>query len=302
MSFDLRIRFLGLGMFVPEPAVEEGGSKTPARMHVLLPSSEHGHGGHGNGNGGGGNAAADDGRHFVRIVYDKAYETQGSKQLTRTLKFVTMEKREMSLAGLVPEGEIELTIPDEICDVTPVAGILPDTVIGPNPGNGVIGRVTVDSGALTDWRLGAFFTLDGQPPRRMTTQAEWTVRGIEADSLAETALTGLNGAAAGTLPPLYPIGQTIHLMVFNAPAAEFPPHGEFHIVQPGLDADHFEHYYALYGKPVGPIPRAPEPSSIKDIRDVGVEPEPGAEVPAKGKETGATMTCINTTGSLKPKQ
>lgn len=355
MSFDLRIRFLGLAMFVPQTVTDEEGNETPHRMHVLLPATahhDHGgapaaapptpgtgapppttpdpHAGHadagaGTGDaagdaagdagagvaGAGGAGAADTGagaaaaaaasaddphRHFARIVYDTAYETQGAKQLNRQLRFVSIERRQLELLGLSQE-KLDLEVPSDVCDITPVAGPLPKSVLGADPGPGMVARLSMDSGALTDCRLGAFFTLNGKL-QRMTTRTEWTVRGIAGDSLAPLTLAPLNGGDAGTMPTLYPINQTIQLMVFNAPAAEYPPKGEFHVPQSGMDADHFVHYYGLFGEAAGPIPQAPDDDDIKPIREVGVVPEPGAEVPRKGKETGSTMTCINTTGTL----
>ncbi len=353
MSFDLRIRFVGLAMFVPEEAREEDGVVTqPARMHVLLPAGEpdrpHDDKDAGSvepaaadaeqdgyasvaGNGSahpqprGGNGRHD--RHFARIAYDTAYETGGSADLSRTLRLVSLEKRSLELLGLSDEG-LYPGLPGEICQLSEVAGGLPPEVVGPVPGRGLLGRVTMDAGVLSDVGLGAFFKLSNREPERMTTRTEWTIRGIEGDRLPGQVLGSLNGEPGDELPDLFPVRQTIHLVVFNAPRSEFPPFGEFRVDQPARAADHFELYYNLYRRVPGEVPQSAASDEIRPIKvvprdaraklpdDPGTPPHgvhvsdpeeihAGSGVPADSVDvpvsdilTSATMTCVNAQGTL----
>jgi hypothetical protein len=367
MSFDLRIRFVGLAMFVPEPAKKapDGEVEQPARMHVLLPAGEldpphhppHDH--HGAGNGGpvsgrgehGGHPAPGNGatpggtqqqggrrhheRHFARVAYDTAYETENSADITRELKLVSLEKRTLDLVGLSGEG-LDPSLPGEICQLSAVAGELPPGVVGTSPGPGLLGRVTMDAGVLSDVGLGAFFKFGPRGAERMTTRTEWTIRGIPGDRLPGLALRGLNGEPDDVLPELFPVRQTIHLVVFNAPRSEFPPNGEFHVNQPEKPADHFELYYNLYPTEPGDVPQSADVGEIDEKKLVRARPKderaafpdeprnhPHAEVPAEAANhaepavatggerpadgapapvgrvlTSATMTCVNAQGTL----
>jgi hypothetical protein len=265
-------------------------------MHVLLPAANgHAHAGH-------------DGveAHFARIVYDEAYEHPDRTQLSRTYKHIDLEGRLLDLTGIaVTEPSIDTTLTDELPSMTKVASPVERRHVTQLPDQEVLaGRVTVDAGALTFYSLGAAFHLDdSSDAQRMVVRTEWTVRGIASrKSTAEggwAVLPGRDLPSADTtrrvsrLPELYPIGQTIHLMVFHAISAEFPPQGEdFDFPKPDKAAEHFPAYYTVClptrtpGDP--PVPRPADPIPV------GVE---GDVVDENGVQTPG-MTCLQAKAEL----
>lgn len=224
MSFDLRIRFAGLMMWVPEGQ---------SAMHVLLPSTEgHDHSAHSNGGGvhahdfetarsvassanpraaagpvsfrpGGGHAlltrmsaeapaAAAEAipAHDARVVYDAAYKHPDSTQLTRDYALVDLSKGVLELTGLPTDNGICMHLPDEIPSLARIAEPVPREMVRGAPGEHVAGRVTMDAGGMTFYELSAALLLPGQDtPQRMTAGTEWTLRGIR--SRKDTAAGGM---------------------------------------------------------------------------------------------------------------
>lgn len=234
MSFDLRIHFVGLNLFVPEE---------PSRMHVLLPSSK----GHK--------------QHHARLIFDEAYLDPKKKELTRTYNHIKIDGRVVDFTGVpVAEATIDTHLPAEIPSIAKFIEPLERSLVTsmPDPER-LDGRVSVSSGALGFYGLGArFFSLEDGKPQRMPARLEWTIRGITSMEAAESGaravlpardLMGVDGSIK-KLPNLYPIGNTIHLLVFHAISEEFPPHGEdFKILKPTKDeADHFKAYYSVVKK------------------------------------------------------
>ena len=215
MSFDLRIRFSGLMIWVPEPGHS---------MHVLLPSTHgHVHGGGAATNGGGVHgheydrragvgrdaavlassrfstreagfdrvtfresetrtsraAAAAVETHFTRIIYDAAYEKPGQTQLSRTYVMVDLEDRVLDLTGLSTSDSVNLALPDELPSLDNVAHPVDPALVSQMPDHRVAARVTMDAGALTQYDLGAALHLESaDKAQRMTSGTEWTIRGI----------------------------------------------------------------------------------------------------------------------------
>lgn len=332
MSFDLRIHFIGLAMYVPE-----GNEK----MHVLLPSTRHAHGptppggvhGHDRGHDHGGAATldaagggpeaptgvdeggpgaptgVDEGgeepgtargpggeldAHFARIVYDTAYEHPGQAQLARKYKFVDLEGRVLDLSGLQAEKDLDEPLPDELASLDGVAEPVPPELVRNAPDHRLAARVTMGAGALTDYTIGAHFTLGNSgPARRMTTRTEWTIRGIQGDFLPEQELAGADGRPTLTLPRLVPIGKTIHLMVFDTVASEFPPGGDFRVVRlpPDTGTPHFVAYHAVCRPRVGDL--VPQAASVPDA----VQVEEGSDLVGDGPAV-PSMTCVQTQAPL----
>jgi hypothetical protein len=290
MSFDLRIQFLGLAMYVPE------GSDT---MHVLLPATEH----HSCGGGDLRNGGVEP--HFARLVYDEAYERPGQTQLSRRYRMIDLERRVMDLRGLPTSEALEMHLTDELPSLDAVAGPVPRSLVQGMPGGRLAGRVALDSGALSHYTLGATFHLDDETrSQRMTTQTEWTVRGItsrvpEAEGAWEVLQAApLQGPAEGEaqpLPRLYPIGQNIQLMVFNAIASELPPDGPmFRIERAPGDAEHFGAYYDICPPREGSgfIPTSAEPVLVQvQVQGATVEPW-GGQLPG--------FLCVHARGTLEP--
>lgn len=215
MSFDLRIRFAGLMMWVPEGQTA---------MHVLLPATEgHHHGEHHRGDihaheydavrpaatgsiprasaaprlfhpGGGvstpaaltsrGGAAAGTTNipvHHARVVYDAAYDQPGATQLTRTYVFVDLSKGVLELKGLPTDNGLHVRLPDEIPSLATVAEPVPRDLVRGAPDARLAGRVSMDAGGMTFYELSPALILPGQEtPQRMTAGTEWTIRGIRS--------------------------------------------------------------------------------------------------------------------------
>lgn len=354
MSYDLRITFSGLSMYVPE------GTDT---MHVLLPQAGHhehhgggadgthaapagggvvGHQDHGHNPfqaGGGGTGAVmldapEDGVqpenpgeadeqdvpvvavgddveadsddemdvHHTRLIYDAAYEDPDATQLERKYIIRDFTGRMLDLRGLTTTGEgLDPTIPEEIPSMSRVGRHVDPALVADGALDArLAGRVALGSGALTSCLLGARFNLAGND-QRITVRSEWTVRGVTneedvppAGAAAPSRRPVLASQPENGLPkPLYPIGQTIHLMVFNTTADEFPPHGPgFDVPTARRDAHHFAAYYPLTVEGAGnDIPRR-----ITD-RDVEVE-QHGPLIKKQGPQTLLGMTCVQTAGSL----
>ncbi|HEU4560473.1 MAG TPA: hypothetical protein VFS20_21665 [Longimicrobium sp.] len=283
MSFDLRIHFVGLAMYVPDGQA----------MHVLLPSAKHAHEG-------GGHHVEE---HFSRIVYDSAYEHRESTELSREYVFVDFERRVLDLRGLPVTGGFVPNLPGELPPIERVAAEPVDRAkLTDLPDESLAGRVSMAKGALTDYTLGARFTLNGGEARRMATETEWTIRGVESrDENGEPALPGgllpgPEGAGEVKLPNLYPIGETIHLMVFDAVAEVFPPGGiRFEIEKPEEPdvADHFVAYYNICRKRDG-LTRADSLPVPADAKPVLVRGE--ARVHQTGPQT-PSLGCVQTQGS-----
>lgn len=286
MSFDLRIHFVGLAVFVPEDT---------NYMHVLLPAANHVHEG-----------AEVIEKHFARVIFDEAYLDPTKHQLSRKYRHIDIEGRELNLSGVpVADSNLDTRLPDELPALDPVAGPLdPALVSGVLDPHVLTGRVTVDSGAMTFCGLGAAFHFtDLITPQRMPVRTEWTVRGVTSrKSPADGGMAFLpeiplvsSTLPAKSIPELFPIGQTIHLMVFYAIAKEFPPKGEdFDIPQPGPEerAEHFPAYYDLYPGMSTTRHIIPTPASS------GIDVEVSGEFVDEDGEQTPGMTCLQAKATL----
>jgi hypothetical protein len=241
MSFDLRIRFAGICLFVPEPGPNARMPEVGGKLHVLLPFVKHHH------TTGGGHVV----EHLPRLLYDTAYETRRARAFTRELECVKLNHFALELAGLGADT-LTISLPDEIASIRDVASPVSRVRVSDTPGPEVAARVTLHQGRVTDYPPGAKAKLrDEENFRRMTAQVEWTIRGIEGDSLPRQVLRGLDGAADTSIPELFPIGDTIHLQVFNAPASLLPGA----IPQTGdASTDHFEGLYEIAPSQKRPVP------------------------------------------------
>jgi hypothetical protein len=306
MSYDLRIHFIGLALYVPEDG---------KAMHVLLPSTDE----HVHAPGAPGGAGAPAGtppveKHFARIVFDKAYVAPDQTQLTREYMLVNLEGRLLDLSGLPASGVLNPTLTDELASMDRVAEPVPRTRVTELPDSTLAGRVTMDAGALTDYEMGALWRLNGGSPQRMAVGTEWTIRGIRSRKPAAEGgalyLPGrlLPGAQDPTeipdpltdqrpkLPDLYPVGETIHLMVFHTVASQFPPGGAFDVrkADTAIDKpDHFLAYYAVCPKKsgvtaAGELPVATDPARV---------PVEGAIVPLAGPQN-PSFGCVHMQASL----
>lgn len=288
MSFDLRIQFVGLMLFVPEDG---------KRLHVLMPFHE-GHENHGGaaapgaghpGHPGGGAGKPSRDRHYARLVWDRAHEDEKSQQMSRQLMFVTLERRVLEVIDLVKTPDLDSDLPDEIPHMSRVAGEVEHKWVREFPAGALLSRATFDTGALTHCENGAPFYL-GDATTRMTSRTEWTIRGIEGESLDLGALISDESGAHPDLPPLHPIGQTITLTVYNALAGDMPRLGGHGPVADD-NARHFVAYYDLCTRPgERPVPRA-----LLKAEEILVF---GDHVVVDEHQSGTGLTCVQAQAKL----
>jgi len=223
-------------------------------------------------------------RHYPRLVYDKAYEREGSTALARRLACPALDG---SVLRIDDRGDaFQPVIPREIPDLDEIAGVGPldRRYVGPNPGTAVIARVTTNVGGYTRIGLTPRWTANqGRPgawPRPMTNRLEWTIADIPDDALGHWTLAGINGAPGRPLPTLYPIGGVIEVWIFNAMMSELPPADPAPAPRRGDPAEHFDAYFALF-------PNAPPSIPVLDeIPEPEVDPIP---YPSDCKGQGASM-------------
>lgn len=229
MPFDLRVSFSGLAMYV----TRDGGT-----VDVLLPSVP-------------GPAAP----HRVRIEYDAAYETPGSTQLSGERRVVDLDARVLDLTGLPAQDDSDPRLPEDVPRLTSPAGQLsappPNTPLGDT----LAARVTMDAGRFEKHAPPMFSLYGGQSPDAPI-RMEWTIEGITVDGdedavLRGRALLGPDGTPQERLPDLFPIGETIHLTVFNAGTDPVPQPG----TAPPADVspqEDFAAFYSLHSPPRQP--------------------------------------------------
>lgn len=296
MTIDLRLHVLGLAAYVPEDG---------AKMHLLLPfmrHADHPAAPHGDTPGVSGNAfaplrdgtpfipmtaaaaAADDPeRHHPRLMFDLAYLTPNQPELARSYELVNFEGRVLDLSGLDTGSEgFEPRLPHELPDLHSVSHPVPRQLVTQLPNGRLAGRVTVDSGALTRYALGASFHLnDISVSTRMAFETEWTIRGVRPEPdengvprLPPLVVRGPGAADELALPPLYPIAQTVQLTVFNAVSTAFPPRGAlFRVPKPTESTHHFLAYHGLSRARHNP-PRKPVAADVVEVPVRGDVPTP----------------------------
>jgi hypothetical protein len=249
MSFDLRIRFTGLMMWVPEGQTA---------MHVLMPKMVHEH------KEGEGEEHEKMPEHFARLVYDLAYEDPAATELKREYQMVDLTNSVLDLANVVSLEGFDVRLTKELANMATVADPVDPALVHGIPDQRMNARVTVRSGVLSDYKLGARYRFESDEPQRITPSTEWTIRRVSdrttgevAASLARLVVRGPEGE--NLLPELHPIGQTIHMEVFHVVSAFLPPHHDERFnPDDGGDTDtHFAAYYAL-SPSRAPEPRLPE--------------------------------------------
>jgi hypothetical protein len=233
MSFDLRIRFTGLMMWVPEDK---------SAMHVLMPSMTHVHD----------ENHKDMPEHFARLVYDVAYTQPGQTQLARDYQMVDLTRSVLDFNGIMSLDGFDIHLPGELPDVAAVATRVDPILVTGSPDERLAARVTLRSGVMTDYELGAPYHYESTAKaQRITPATEWTIRwvglretGEPVSSLPPLVVRGPNGEQV--LPELHPIGQTIHVEVFYVTSEFLPPHYDerFNPKDEGADS-HFAGYYGL---------------------------------------------------------
>ncbi len=310
MSFDLRIHFVGLAMYVPEDG---------KAMHVLLPSAAgHVHAPDSAGTDGppphhevpAGTKKVEE--HFARVVLDRAYLDPTSTQLSREYLFVDLQGRLLDLTGLPASGVLNAALTDELPSMDRVADRVDRTLVTALPDHRLAGRVTMDAGALTDYTMGARFQLNEGKPARMALATEWTIRGIRSRKpaaedghlyLPGRALPSAQDPAANSdeesvmLPDLYPVGETIHLMVFHTVASQFPPVGPGFLVRKADKVKDPSHHVLAYYSICSKRPDVSVKGALPQAADAALVPVEGAIIQPVGTEI-PSLGCVQCQGRL----
>lgn len=255
MSFQLRITFIGMCLFVPD--VEKG------RMHVLMPATgssggadggHDGQDGHGEPSGGrdGGAHAGHHGveRHALRLVFDTANLSEGAKKPADLLVQVSLSNRVLVLP---PIGSIlNPNLPD---DLVPLSSPLDPAVLGQLAQQRLSSRVELGSGYWSGHHPGECWELEEGQPRRMSHVLEWTVDEMPGRYLFVN-LALLGGGLAESIGPLHPIDGILDLEVYHVPPAELPPDPELPaMLAEGEPAHHFAAFAPLLRQPTRQLPR-----------------------------------------------
>jgi hypothetical protein len=252
MSFDLRITFTGLFLFIPEQD----------RVHVLMPvTSDHAHAHHEHGVE----------RHVARLLVSKTHQKNGAGS-PRDPGFHTVDLANSFLAIGRRNSHIDSNMEGrELVDLTEIVErkVSRRLLKGADPKR-LFSRVTLHAGQATNHAPGAVWTLNGKT-QPMTYQVEWTVPDSEnsGDSLE---------LMPGKVPTLFPLPdeitgkQTIRIDIVHVPEAELtqPP------AKPEPNGNHFLALYDLYENPAArPRPEFVKPPEKGGIRSmlVGVSPE-----------------------------
>jgi hypothetical protein len=255
MSFDLRITFTGMCLFVPDPR------DATSRMHVVLP-------------------AAGKHPHDARLLFDGAY-VLGASELTRTLECRVLDRQAVRL--LQPSGGAALDLPGEIVDLQQTLGkrVAPNKLVE-TPPPVVKSRITLAGGAVTDYEYGAAFDMPYHKGIPMTWQVEWTVRGI-ADSALKWELVSLDTAVVTeVLPPLVPIGGVVHVFVYHVITDELPGANPAPVVIVPNVGDPADHFAAFFDVATGGIDGIPEFSSELFLTTTCAAPDAEASPPENG--------------------
>lgn len=258
-TFDLRITFTGLCMFVPEP--EQPGYRK--RLHVLMPTTA----GH-----------ADNGieEHACRLRWHSKYEPgSGADQWGGD---VALNGSELRLDGL--QRDVYLTLPSELVplgDICDVGEVDLDKILAEGK---LTAWVNLGSGEMADpqhricWQVPK-----GTAPRPMTHQVEWMIPDYRTGVLEGWGLRPLDGSVGDELPTLSPVGGEIHLHIYHVPPDELPatPSAKPEEKKHPPEARHFLRYYVLLAseptrKPI-PWRHSTQPPT-KDVPCADLEEDP----------------------------
>lgn len=201
MAFDLKITFTGMILYVPEAA----------QLTVLMPRTA--------------DTVAPCGEagcdcmeaHAARLTFDSAYGRPGSQVPDDAVTHVSLRQRRLDVPQVgsayvqgIPAGMATAPSPAR-----------PDVLSG-DANEDLDARVTVSNGEATRVPPGECWEYLGALCR-MSNIVEWTIFGVEGDSL-DLPLTDLSAlATAGSVPRLYPIDGRVEITIWHVPYYELPP-------------------------------------------------------------------------------
>ena len=233
-TFDLRVTFTGLCFFLNDNG---------KAMWVLMPATPH----HPSGQ-----EKRRNEHHVAKLMYDRAYATEGSTDFARDVVCVSLDRKELVLGG---SAALSLHLPGEVAVLDLGHGPVDDALINSkNPPEAKLNaRVKLEAGCICNYEPGIIWevTIEGitgsTKQQRLTYRAEWVIRNINASSIT-LRLTDLDSGAYTDVGPLYPIGETVRLDIMHLPLSKFPAN-EVDITN--AHGEHVKHYQAL-AKGAGP--------------------------------------------------
>jgi hypothetical protein len=218
-TFDLRLTFSGLCMFVP--------AKDGKTMHVLMPvtGSSTGHP-----------------QHLSRLYHHPAFATgTGNPSTPKKPAAIDIEGRAIQFKH---QGTLTTALPDSIVKISDICGrkVDPELLEGA-PHGPVAARISMTSGQLGKPNDGLIWDIDGTS-HELASLVTWTIRGIPGNTLTVSV--------GGVDHTFHAISNAIDLNLFNVPSHEVPdevPLKAKPIICPpkGHMAHHFMAFYDILG-------------------------------------------------------
>jgi hypothetical protein len=213
MSFNVRIRFVGMFVFTPRDG----------EMHVLLPSTagltddcDCG-ADEGGGTGGTMTQGAPMPQHSARLLFDAGHLLPTDTRKLNLRVHETLQGREMAITGGGHEP-VDETLPAALARI-PLQ--VKEDAFSRGAQNLVVSRILLGHGHYYAYAPGHCWDWQGTR-RRMTHIVEWVVPNVDGDSL-RLELNQLSGAFDTAIEALYPIDGWVDLHVWHVPPTEIPP-------------------------------------------------------------------------------
>ena len=234
MAFQLKIQFSGLCIFAVQPAEGE----EPVRMQVLLPRAEGMH------------------LHIPVLEFDAAYMVAGSKPSKLVTQF-PLRGSGSDVGGTTLDPRICAEIV-RVSEAVPGKFVLPD-LFKKQAQPLLAARVTLYAGQMAQVAPGVCWRWVGGAHRRMAHIAEWVVD--VPDASLTWALKDFEGNELGRSVVLHPMTTSSGQNVLNVRVRHLPAESlavESVPSNPPITAEHFGHYYPLFGVATRPLlPREP---------------------------------------------
>jgi hypothetical protein len=233
MDFTLKIEFVGVCMFVPDPREK--------MYYVLMPGTGHeDHEEHG----------AYVPPHVVRLCVDTAYLVKGSSGPSGVFALAAMDGLDLSFGTRGPAIGLPLALPADVVDVgaEPPRRIIP-ALLGDAPSPALAGRTRLLSGTYVPPVPGdgVCWTYEGKDGR-LVNRMGWTID-CKGESLTLPPGTPFDKkVSAPQIPTLYPVNGVIEVSIYHTTREDLPPHPDNRHPRPGLGdpANHFDAYYSLF--------------------------------------------------------
>ena len=264
-SFTLRIRIMGLAMFVYDKSA----------MYVLMP------------------ATGADCKHNATIYFDKKHN-EDSQSVRVSVPF---DGCLWDLSNLTSDPvDTELPVPPIIALHRHARKRYPRSQLDALGVPSVHSRLKFGSGGWRQHGQTAKFELHDEEVT-LTNWIEWEISGIPGDRLAWT-FQGLNGHPDQTPPPLQAVDGVIALEVVHAPLGEHADRYETGTCATPTPAHHFHAYYDVLGAPHRNAPVC-VPNSLKPGRRRFPILKGGRDFVAR-RDGGKVYTCMLAQSTVDP--